>query len=307
MPEMNVASLQSEEQRQYVAVARDVTERKEAEEKLKQIEWLLDKRVASKASHLMKPAYGDLTEMNSCRLVLDSVGKNTLYDIVGDYLDLLDTSAAVYEKDGSYALGLFTSGWCRYLDHTSRALCGNVNNAEAMESGKWHCHEACWRHASLVSMENGKPVDIECLGGIHLYAVPIRAGGKTAGSINFGYGDPPQDPVKLREIAERYGVRVDELLEQAKAYEPRPPFIINLAKKRLAASARLIGEIIDRKLAEQKVKQSIEKLKMSEKGIISALALTVEQRDPYTAGHQQRVSLLAYAIAVEMGLPEDQI
>ena len=32
-----------------------------------------------------------------------------------------------------------------------------------------------------------------------------------------------------------------------------------------------------------------------------------ETRDPYTAGHQERVALLAVAIAGEMGLPEDRI
>lgn len=37
---------------------------------------------------------------------------------------------------------------------------------------------------------------------------------------------------------------------------------------------------------------------------IRAIAVTVEKRDPYTAGHQQRVADLAAAIAVEMGLPE---
>ncbi|MDD3516303.1 MAG: HD-GYP domain-containing protein, partial [Synergistaceae bacterium] len=33
----------------------------------------------------------------------------------------------------------------------------------------------------------------------------------------------------------------------------------------------------------------------------------VETRDPYTAGHQERVARLAIAIAREMGLPEEQI
>ena len=37
------------------------------------------------------------------------------------------------------------------------------------------------------------------------------------------------------------------------------------------------------------------------------MALTVEIRDPYTAGHQRRVSNLARAIATEMGLSHDQI
>jgi len=37
------------------------------------------------------------------------------------------------------------------------------------------------------------------------------------------------------------------------------------------------------------------------------IASTVEVRDPYTAGHQQRVAQLAVAIAKEMRLPEDQV
>jgi len=36
------------------------------------------------------------------------------------------------------------------------------------------------------------------------------------------------------------------------------------------------------------------------------MALTVEERDPYTAGHQRRVTNLALAIAEELGLSEDQ-
>ena len=69
----------------------------------------------------------------------------------------------------------------------------------------------------------------------------------------------------------------------------------------------IIRDITERKEAEEKVKHGIEKLKVTIEGIINALALTVEQRDPYTSGHQQRVSLLACAIADEMGLSEDQI
>jgi putative two-component system response regulator len=40
---------------------------------------------------------------------------------------------------------------------------------------------------------------------------------------------------------------------------------------------------------------------------IEALAAAAEARDPYTAGHQRRVSNLARAIATEMGLPKDHI
>ena len=40
---------------------------------------------------------------------------------------------------------------------------------------------------------------------------------------------------------------------------------------------------------------------------VRAIALTVEMRDPYTAGHQRRVADLATAIAKQIGLPEEQV
>ncbi|MFC1754895.1 HD domain-containing phosphohydrolase [Thermoproteota archaeon] len=43
------------------------------------------------------------------------------------------------------------------------------------------------------------------------------------------------------------------------------------------------------------------------KETVAALSSAVEKRDPYTAGHQQRVTQLASAIAKEMGLSERQV
>ena len=42
-------------------------------------------------------------------------------------------------------------------------------------------------------------------------------------------------------------------------------------------------------------------------GTIQAMAMAVEARDPYTAGHQQRVARLAQAIATEMGRPDEEV
>lgn len=42
-------------------------------------------------------------------------------------------------------------------------------------------------------------------------------------------------------------------------------------------------------------------------GTIQAIALTVEKKDPYTSGHQQRVSDLARSIATKMRLPKKTI
>jgi PAS domain S-box-containing protein len=65
--------------------------------------------------------------------------------------------------------------------------------------------------------------------------------------------------------------------------------------------------ITERKLAEEELKQTFEKLRKSLIGTIQALSSTVETRDPYTSGHQKRVSNLARAIAQEMGLSNDTI
>ncbi len=66
-------------------------------------------------------------------------------------------------------------------------------------------------------------------------------------------------------------------------------------------------DVTERKKAEEEAQESFRKLQRTVEGTIQAIALTVETRDPYTAGHQRRVTKLAYAIAREMSLPNDQI
>jgi PAS domain S-box-containing protein/putative nucleotidyltransferase with HDIG domain len=66
-------------------------------------------------------------------------------------------------------------------------------------------------------------------------------------------------------------------------------------------------DITDRKRTEEALKDSLGKLQRTLYGTIQAMAMTVEMRDAYTAGHQKRVANLARTIAQEMGLSHDQI
>ncbi len=66
-------------------------------------------------------------------------------------------------------------------------------------------------------------------------------------------------------------------------------------------------DISARRRAEKEVKESWARLHEALEGTIQAMALTIEIRDPYTAGHQRRVSRLSCAIAKELGMPAEQI
>ncbi len=94
--------------------------------------------------------------------------------------------------------------------------------------------------------------------------------------VDFGASDFVHKPVGLKEI------------------------IIRL--KRVLRERRILKE---NRQAEEQLRLTMENLQKAMGATIQTLALTVETRDPYTAGHQKRVATLACAIAKEMVLPKD--
>ena len=69
----------------------------------------------------------------------------------------------------------------------------------------------------------------------------------------------------------------------------------------------MLMDITERMRSEKELKLSFKKLQRTLEGTVNALASTVDKRDPYTAGHQKRVTKLACVIAREMGLSKEQI
>ncbi|MBN2662360.1 MAG: PocR ligand-binding domain-containing protein [Bacteroidales bacterium] len=199
------------------------------------------------------PHYGDVTELNTERTIIDLVGKETIAFIVSDLMDLLETSVAVYEKNGDYAFGMFNSGWCQLMDSASRKLCNTDDNKIALSCGKWHCHDDCWNNSAKAAITSKKTTDIDCIGGIKLFAEPIFVNNQVVGTINIGYGNPPKETATLQKLAHDYNIDFELLKAKSYEYNPRPNFIIEIAKKRLLSVAKLIGEIITRKQAEQQL------------------------------------------------------
>lgn len=78
-------------------------------------------------------------------------------------------------------------------------------------------------------------------------------------------------------------------------------------KDRIVGTVSFGRDITAQLQVERKLEKSFERLKKTTEGIVHAMALTVEMKDPYTAGHQRRVAKIACAIANEMHLSKKRI
>ena len=286
----------------YQGFATNINQRKQNEQSLRQIEWMLsvdseNANAGETSSDAPERPYGDLTELNTSRTILDAVGKDTLTSIINDYLEMLNTSTAIYEKNGDYALGILSSAWCRFMDQASRNLCHTESNEEALACGKWLCHESCWK-ISKQCIETGKPVDNECEGSLRIFAVPVFVKGEPLGAVNIGYGDPPTDMAALTKLALKYNVSLDELTACAKKYESRPPFIIEHAKRRVQTAAYLIGEIVERKQTEKSLEKTVGRLQ----GILDHSPLLISE-----ISSRGRYLLVNKAMADAHRLPAEKI
>ncbi len=76
---------------------------------------------------------------------------------------------------------------------------------------------------------------------------------------------------------------------------------INVMASQIAARDKQLRDLIE------SIEKSRDDLHQSLEETVISLASTAEKRDPYTAGHQERVNRLALAIAKEQGLPEQQM
>ena len=122
----------------------------------------------------------------------------------------------------------------------------------------------------------------------------------------------PDDRTKILQIIEKEGSVKDYEAEFYKKDGSKIWVSINMyavwdERGHLLHYQGIDQDITEKKNMEAERQQNIERLKKSLEATINAMAVTVETRDPYTAGHQRRVAALALAISVEMNLKREQI
>ncbi len=157
----------------------------------------------------------------------------------------------------------------------------------------------------LVLARDGTYIDFKADRDVYLAIPRSEIIGKNIRETGF-----PEDYVNL--ILDRINKALDTGRTQPLEYEMKTPNgllsyearIVPLNKNEVLAVVR---NITPRKRAESELKQSLYKLEVTIENTLRAMAKILETRDPYTAGHQQRVAVLAMAIAKEMHLPENQL
>ncbi|NLL12001.1 MAG: GAF domain-containing sensor histidine kinase [Fibrobacter sp.] len=196
--------------------------------------------------------------LNESGEIFKSCGKDLLLDIASDYIDLLEICCSIHEKDGSYTISMIRSPWCKYLRHTMS--CEKVTGKIGGQGDKFLEKECCCKRFALMSIESGKPLDQECVGGIHIYTMPIKAGTCSIGAISIGYNGPSKNTEILDKIAGKINVDPGHLSSCINFCAARPPFIVDIAIKKLFSSARLIGSMVERRRAETALQQAYKEI-----------------------------------------------
>jgi putative nucleotidyltransferase with HDIG domain/PAS domain S-box-containing protein len=158
-----------------------------------------------------------------------------------------------------------------------------------------------------------------CEDGIH-----ISAANKAFGEM-FGYLEREIIGKTLQEVLQRPNetaeISMDEQIRRTLAGETlvtegvrigkneKPLFvsIINLPRpgeKDIDGCYYSYLDLTNLKQQEERLQKNLDEIKKAFRQTVEVLSATTEARDPYTAGHQERVAALSVAIAKEMGQDE---
>jgi len=100
--------------------------------------------------------------------------------------------------------------------------------------------------------------------------------------------------------------RKSEIIEvKNKWYEITMEPVIEQREKQTCAVI-ILRDITYLKKVEETLKDSHERIKKTLHGAINALATAIEKRDPFTAGHERRVAIIAREIGIRLGMPGEK-
>jgi PAS domain S-box-containing protein len=336
--ESSVSNQRDEENKPIgiLAVCRDITDRKQAEEKLRSSEEKFRALTETTASatlvvqgekfRYVNPAFERLSEYT-----LQDLQKLRFWDIIHpDFQQLVKERGFARHRNEKiptrYEFKYITkSGKVRWLDFSATYI-EFENKPALMASGfditKRKQIEAALRESEIKYrhiFESFEDIyyQIDENGIIRVLSPsvyrltgwpPDELIGKPVSNV---YVRPEDREKLLEELARKGFLRDYEILVKKKdgthVYASLVASILTDADGRVCGVSGTLRDITGRKHAEEKLQQTLESLRKAFGVTIGVMVAAIEMRDPYTAGHQNRVANLAKTIAMEMKLPQDKI
>ena len=336
--ESSVSNQRDEENKPIgiLAVSRDITDRKQAEEKLRSSEEKFRALTETTASatlvvqgekfRYVNPAFERLSEYT-----LQDLQELRFWDIIHpDFQQLVKERGFARQRNEKiptrYEFKYITkSGETRWLDFSATYI--EFENKPALMASGFDITERKQIEAALIESEIKYRRIFESFEDIYyqidengiirvvspsVYRLtgwsPDELIGKPASDIYVR----PEDQEKLLADLSRNGFLRDyEILMKRKdgtqAYESLTASMLTDPDGTARGISGTLRDITERKQAEVKLQQTLESLSKAFGVTIQVMVAAIEMRDPYTAGHQNRVANLAKTIAMEMKLPQDKI
>jgi PAS domain S-box-containing protein len=132
--------------------------------------------------------------------------------------------------------------------------------------------------------------------------IPARLAQGRSGRQLYGLPDPPCLDIYAGVARTGSSAFFETFFPSLNRY-----FEISVFSPRQGWFATVFSDVSERQKMELTLRQSYVQLRKILGATVQAMAVTVETRDPYTAGHQRRVADLARCMAQEMGLDAEEI
>lgn len=174
-------------------------------------------------------------------------------------------------------------------------ICGVLQTG--VERAGFTCHTAQRPKAALELLRK-QPVDVV----VADIRMPEMSGIELAHIVKARY---PIDIIIMTGFVEEFNY--EDIVQQGASDFIQKPVRIAEFVARLKRVLSERSSRVQRDEALENLKVNLDKLGRAMDGIVKAMSVAVELRDPYTAGHQERVAALADAIGRRMGLSEDEV
>ncbi len=255
----------------FILILNDVTMQKEAEAALKRRNQELELLNLSGRA------------LNSS-LDLDTV-LFTVLEELRRFMDVLGSTIWLMEPENNnlacrQAVGIFSEVLNGWRLEPGQGLAGWV--VKHGKSLNVHDTRIDFRHYKEVDQKTGHEIR-------SILGVPLMARGKSFGVIQVVDTAPSVFDSTHQDLLEWLAASAAIAIDNARLYE------------------RARDEIGLKEKAKAELDLSVQELNRTLNGTIQAIGLIVEIKDPYTAGHQKRVALLAQAMGKNLGLPKETI